>query len=326
MKTRATTSPLGGMKEDLPTVTIQIEPVIWGPSLMKKQDFEMHIMKCLCPGPECDIKPQPIEHQFPDGWCVKNGVKQFAIEVTRYMPNQNDSHESTGQQQQKVVSLWRDRMWPKLKLLRDNHNKLKHVNVSCDFSVEEHHIKQISKNDIFSDELIRFILMFVDENLLQPLPGTNIEFVDKKSLVRIRKHSQDCIKVFCQEDWNLISTGLTRFRIWREPCCWLDWHGPDQKATFIDPQTEEFKRILDKKTAKAERYKAPDNLPIYLAIACDFTSDNRSAIFPIDGKNAMQGKLKNAFQNLNLDFSNMSFDKIYLVSVIRKEKLLLYSA
>ena len=131
-----------------------------------------------------------------------------------------------------------------------------------------------------------------------------------------------------QEDWPDFARRLESLTVSRHPLEWPSWDCQNASTSWVGPDVEEFKRILEDKAKAAEEYTL-GCMPLWLLVVCDSVDDGgeshgdlTSHIFPRNEAEADQ--LRDVLRQTGFDFQAGPFAEVWLFSNFGMQRLRLH--
>jgi hypothetical protein len=250
----------------------------------------------------------------PDFRVRRPGALEIAIEVTEYHPA---AEGLEGVRRSAVEARWWKELAPALDRERQTKPTLQDVQVLLGFSGRTPPTR--GKHKLLATELARLIEQ-VAERLV---PGQEVEvtFLPANLIATMGGPWDDADFWAAEEEWPQLSKELSSLYVSRWPGERPNWRCQDVGTAWSAAEVEEFRRILEGKTAKAQHYDL-GGAPLWLLIVCEVFGDLQSHIFPRTDADVAQ--LHAALEQTGFDFQGGPFSEVWLLSEFANCRLRLH--
>jgi hypothetical protein len=257
------------------------------------------------------------DSENPDFWVRRDKESDFGLEVTEYHPT---ADEVRGIQRREIESRWHDSLELKLNSIRRTKPELRNVHVRLQF--KDPRLPKKKEHDEIAAEFLRLLSNVVNTRIAAA-PELNIDFASRVEAEQCNRFNTGWT-FLPKEDWPNCSRHLSPVSM-RElvGIDWPPWSCTQVEVAWITPQSDEFKRILAAKAAKARNYDMGDN-PLWLLVVVDLLGDTKSHL-------AMSGEedVKELFATIyrcGFDFENSPFSEVWLLSALFRWDLRVFPA
>lgn len=256
-----------------------------------------------------------VEPDPPDIRVWHNSLPILNLEVTEY---------HVDREQVATNSRWRERLWPKVDVLRRKDCSLRDILGFVVFSDSTLPALNKREDEQLADELVR-IAKHVG-SMLGDSEELKISFSLRTVVASYPVISPGWI-FFPSDEWPLCSQHIAAVTFSRIACGWHRWTCPQVDAGWTQITTEKFRSIFDEKEAKVRKAchdvsRFPLGVPTWLVIVCDLFNDLTTHLYP--GSEADREELFQAIQQCNYDFAQSPFAEVWLYAEFAHSKLRIF--
>jgi hypothetical protein len=257
-----------------------------------------------------------VEDERPD-FRVRRPEGDIALEVTEYHAKAPEG--DTGRPRIAVEVPWWRYVEPTVNSERQVRS-LKHVQVHLRFA--DRHLPGKAQGPAVARELVGAVAAAVAD---RRFTGTEamVELAPRAQIASFGDFEDGTI-FLPQEDWPDVARRLESLIVSPHPLEWPSWDCQNASTSWVGPDVDEFKRILEAKAEAAKEYTL-GSMPLWLLIVCDAVDDGgeshgdlASHIFPRN--EAEDEQLDDVLQQTGFDLQTGPFAEVWLFSNFTKER------